>query len=70
MKFFPCFTNKARILPENSAGYKHKKQINAYSSWICGADAGENVWFMYVGHFLMFEITYFELGWQKNDWKR
>jgi hypothetical protein len=46
MKFFPCFTNTARVLPENSAGYANKKQINVYSPWVCGADAGENVWFM------------------------
>jgi hypothetical protein len=44
MKFFPCFTNTARVLPENSAGYANKKKLNAYSPWICGADAGENVW--------------------------
>jgi hypothetical protein len=46
MKMFPCFTHQARVLPENSAGCNHKKQMNAYSPWICGADAGEKIWFM------------------------
>ena len=46
MKLFPCITNKARVLPENSAANRNKKQLTAYSQWVCGADAGDNVWFM------------------------
>jgi hypothetical protein len=47
MKLFPCITNKARVLPENSAASRNKKQLTAYSQWVCGADAGDHVWFMY-----------------------